>query len=106
MHNFCLLALSLRSKNSNAHSVAAERPSSPAGRRFRGEPFQEHNHRKPLKLRPSMRPMRTDHYFLKFIFFSNIFQKMTKYFRFSQKVGYFRNFLKLRFSRSELAMSD
>jgi hypothetical protein len=33
-------------------------------------------------------------------FFSNIFQKMTKNFKFSQKVGYFRNFFNDKFESS------
>jgi hypothetical protein len=55
--NFCLLALSFRSQKSDADSVAAARPSFPARWPFKGHPFQENNHKNPLKPRPSMRPI-------------------------------------------------
>ncbi len=52
MLNFCLLALSFRSQKSDADSVAAARPSFPAGYRFRGHPFQESKHTKCLSREP------------------------------------------------------
>ena len=50
MRNICLLALSFRSQKSDADSVAAARSSFPAGRPFRGHPFQENNHKNLLRV--------------------------------------------------------